>query len=714
LQCERRSLEPGDPRALIDIEIYPLAAPYQEGAVPKSEGKALVLAPPWYRAFDMTELVQSRLSAGKTECGVYVKKFPAWRIEKTVLDLTYEGEPTDVPRQAGQVKALHRAGQTFLTWKEIDEPVGKDDVTWGELKAVIEGLDNRGQVRYCVFRSEQPITRDTLATAELLATVKPLSCWNTNGRNFERPIDMSIATKDYITCGQWNPFNSASVDGDFGRDCPMDRLVIKDGEAPLDRGTGLYVHTPPAKGKAYYAVLTMLDGVANTSEFSAGNVTGAIEETPAEPLPVLQREMPKMPFFNYADKRLHYVQWVAGPKMANVPCQHYNWSVGVPESVLAASDKTTRVPLELTLHRDGHSYWRTQFRMERNGIVLAPHDFPIRSWWYGYHEALDTLKSYRQGAIHPYTERRLLAFVDWAAKKWPVDPGKIIVSGSRGGASASGALHLGLRYPEVFALVISGHGSPTYADLATSTDRRGPSDAAKTLQTIFGHPDWALKTDTGKNVWEELDMNRHLAETPQKADLPLVTITSSNKGPIQEFHRLMLQQGRPLIAEFWWGGGRYIPVTASETFPNAVRLDIRRNLSLLAFNSEAAQKTLAGGMGEFNREFTWAAPVEAPGKYEVMISTSGKQNPAAGKARLFDITLRQLQKFQVGSGKSYRWSVASADGQTPEIRPAKKSRSAKEEPAQPTEGEASASKEGVLTLKGVPLGGEVKLTVTMK
>ena len=373
---------------------------------------------------------------GKANHGLYVKKFPGWRIDKTYLEVMYEGPPGDVPPQVSGLKAFHRDGQTFLTWQESRirrERRGGLGRTQGDPRRP----GRQAQTRYCVYRSERPITAANLASAELLATVKPLSCWNTNGRNIERPIDVTIATKDYFPCGHWNPFGSAALDGDFGCECPIDRLAIAGGR-PLERGTGLYVHTPGGRGTAYYAVLTMVDGVANTVDLSPGNLAGPLEETPAEPVPVLQKEMPWMPFFNYAGKRLHYVQWVAGPKLANVPSQYYNWSVAIPESLSAAGDKAARVPLELTLHRDGGSYWRTQFRMERESIVLAPHDFPVRSWWYGYHEGAGTLRSLRQGVIRPYTERRLLAFVDWAARTWPVDRNKMLVTGCRGGASGGG------------------------------------------------------------------------------------------------------------------------------------------------------------------------------------------------------------------------------------------------------------------------------------
>jgi hypothetical protein len=401
------------------------------------------------------------------------------------------------------------------------------------------------------------------------------------------------------------------------------------------------------------------------------------------------------------------VQWVAGPQFANVSSQYYNWSVAVP-GALARGEKAAAVPLELTLHRDADSYWRTQFRMERNSVVLAPHDFPIRSEWYGYHESLGTLKSYSQGVIRPYTERRLLAFIDWAAKKWPIERNKIIVTGCRDQASGSGALHLGLRHPEVFALVVSGHGSPTYADLAGSTDRGGLSEPAKGLQAAFGHPDWNLKTDGGKSVWEEHDMNRLAAATPAAAELPLVAITSGKEGSIRKFHRVMLESGRPIIAEFSWGGGRYIPVTASETFPNAVRLDIRQNLSMLAFNCEAARKTLTGGMGEFNRDVTWRNPVEGPDKYEVIIRCLAEQ------ASAYDVTLRRLQRFKVEPGKTYRWVIAPVDDGQDLSKPARRLKSAPVDLPPSTQGDAVATKDGVLTLKAVPPAGEVRLTVAVK
>ena len=156
------------------------------------------------------------------------------------------------------------------------------------MKSVLDDLDRRRQTRYCIYRWTRPITPETLPLAELIAEVKPLSGWNLDGRNIGRPIDRFIATARVLNWHQWNPFQNATIDGDYGRDCPIDRFVIRDGQAPLPRGTGLYVHTAGRSERAYYAVITAIDGVENTRDIAVGvNVTGPVDEKVSDPEPVL-------------------------------------------------------------------------------------------------------------------------------------------------------------------------------------------------------------------------------------------------------------------------------------------------------------------------------------------------------------------------------------------------------------------------------------------
>jgi len=630
LRCEREPMDGLNEDVLKPVEIYPLTAPYQKGRRPQVASKPLALVPPWYDAFDLTEWLQ-RWSAGQGTAGVWVKSFPGWRKDRTFLDLMFDGEPQSVPPAASGVRAVHRSGQTFLIWQEIDEPVGRDAITWGELKPLLNRLDGQRPTRYAIYRSTRPITLDLLPRAELIAEVKPLSGWNLNGRNIDRPIDHFIATARILNWHQWNPFQIASLDGDYGRDCAIDRFVIASGQPPLNRGTGLYVHTATRNEAAYYAVVTAVDGVENSRDVRAGlNVVGPINESVTEPEPVRQGELPPMPFFNYDQRRWHFVQWVA-PPYSNKPYDYYNWSVGVP------SDLAPGAALELNLHRDGYSYWRTHYRIEPGSVVLCPHDFPLKTWWCGYHEAQGTLRAWSDGVIRNYTEKRLQAFVEWATRQWPVNRKRILVTGCRGGASGSGALHLGLRHPDVFNLVISGHGQPSYAK------------AGADLERLWGKVSWGLKTDAGASVWEELDLVRRVRSLPRQTELPFVSLTySEQQEQTDELVEALMAGGHAVVTHTAWGGQRLVPVSASATHW-CLPLDIRQDRALLAVHA-------LGKVGDAvrNGSLLWQTEdmVDTPDRYAITLrQTQGTFNGA--------LTLRRLQQFKTQPGQRYEWKLES-------------------------------------------------------
>ncbi|MFQ6131761.1 MAG: sugar-binding protein [Armatimonadota bacterium] len=649
-----------DDEALVDIEIHPLLQEFAAGGAPTPKGGPLALRGPWYDRFDATEAVRAWVG-GRPNGGFFVKTCPRWDRPATCLEVAYEGQPQDVPPQVKGLKAFHRSGQTFITWREIEDLVGRDEAAWRELKSVLDDMDRQREVRYCVYRSRRPITTKTLPNAELIARVKPLSCWNTNGRNIERPIDHVIAEQEVMVHGHGNPFGTAEVDGPFGLDCPIDRLVIREGAEPLPRATGLYVHTAVEKTRAYYAVVTCVDGRQNTAAFSPANsLERPVNEAPAEPEPVLQGELSPGPLWRYPGKRLHYVRWV-GPAYGNLPQQYYNWSVALPQNLAADA------PLELNLHRDRGSYWRTQYRLERDSIVLSPHDFPLRTWWYGYHESQGTLRSFAQGTIHNYTERRLLSFLDWAAREWPVDRDRIIVTGVAW-SGGSGALHLGLRHPEVFSAIVSGHGIPDYGRALADTRGTRRAGMMEQLERLWGKLDWNLKTDGGQSVWDELNLTKTVADLPAKADLPLLAITAQHYiawGLWPSWHDLlnvMLAKRHAILAEFQWGGGKLLPVSATGTWPNVIRLDVRRDRSMLAFKGPGTNVLeTAGGMGLFNLGFRWRGDdiVDQPDRYEATIFWAGKGSSAQG-----DVSLRRLQNFRVVPGETYAWLNRTLDGTT--------------------------------------------------
>jgi hypothetical protein len=660
LRAARTSAPMGmDDDALVDVRIVPRTGG-AAGAEPAPGAKALKLVAPWFDRFDATDAVRGRPS-GATSAAFLIKTFPRLDPKAVFLDVAFEGEPKQVPPQVAGLAVRHRRGQTFITWREIDDPVGRDEIRWGPLKEILEGLDRKRRVRYLVYRSQKPITAATLHLARRVATVRPLSCWNVNGRNIERAIDEVIATREHMLVGHGNPFGRAQPDGKFGVDCPVDRLVVRDGAEPLPRATGLYVHTCAKPGAAFYAVLTSVNGVVNTASLSAANSLEApVAEAAGEGEPVLQGELPHPPMWRYPDRRLHYVRWVA-PPYGNLPCQYYNWSVAVPAKL------GEQVPLELCFHRDAGSYWRTHYRIERDSIVLAPHDFPLQTWWYGYHESIGTLRSFRRGAVHNYTQRRLLAFIEWAARKWPIDRNRVLVTGTAY-SGGSGALHLGLRHPEVFSLICSGHGVPDYAAAIRGTAGGRRRRMFDSLQRVCGKLDWALRAGTGRSVWEELDLTEYVRGLPAGAELPMVAMSAQHYvawglwPAYHEFFNVMLAKRRSLVASFSWYGARIVAVSRTATFPGVIRLDVARNRSMLAFRGPgtAVLSKPKGGMGGFNGSFRWKDVLDRPGRYEVTVFAARRSS----RPTKVPVTLRRLQRFPVTAGKSYHWTNRSLDGKT--------------------------------------------------
>ena len=647
--------------ALVACEVY---------AGDKPAGKPLEIVGPWFNCLDATAAV-ARAAGGR--CTFFIKPLPGWKKDSTFLEVSHQGQAPgkSAPRVAG-LKAVHRGGQTFISFKEIEDLAGADGLTWKAFEKIQAGAEARRRVRYHVYRGAKPITAETLDRAERIAVLSPLSGWNVHGRNSERAIDLKLAKQYALIHGHWNPFADARADGRWGVDCPLDRFVIPaakgDGRL-LASDEGLYVHTAAVKAKAYYAVIASINGTANAADLGPGNALARpVTEAPGRCEPVFQRQLPDQPFWNYPDKRLHYVHW-AGPAHGNRPSQYYNWSVAVPEKLGKAA------PLELSLPREDRSYWRTQYRLERDSIVITPYDWPVETWWYGYHEALGTLKSFRQGVVRNYTERRLLWFVDWAAKTWPVDTSRILVTAARrssGGAGAGwstrgcstgGALHLGLRGRKVFSSVQVGYNArPDYA-----------AEVADSMVTVWGKPAWAINADTGKNVWDELNLIKLVTGLPPGEDLPLVTMTGrGTTDPQRAFYNALLAKGQPFMANFgYWGGPKLLPASASGTWPAPMmRLDVRRNRPLPAFRVVALERVkgtspnippeVEKARGQINTQLRWSSDdaVDKPDRVELTVWAQGRR----GVAVTTDVIVRRRARFTPAAGTVCPWQYGPKDG----------------------------------------------------
>ncbi|NRA39454.1 MAG: hypothetical protein HRU15_15040, partial [Planctomycetes bacterium] len=375
-----------------------------------------------------------------------------------------------------------------------------------------------------------------------------------------------------------------------------------------------------------------------TTDFTAANSSAqAISESIADPEPVCQGILEKMPFFNYRENRYHYVRWVSSP-YSNKPSEYFNWTVGVPY----ASEKknSALIPLELNLHRDGYSYWRSAQRMEYQSIVISPHDFPIKSWWYGYHEALGTLRSWKNGRVHNYTEKRLLSFTKWVSKKWPVDNNRVLVIGYKGGAAGSGALHMGIRYPKLFSLIISGSGKARLHNLP-----QGMSE----LEAIWGKVEWKLTGENGKAIYQEMDMVAQAEQTSTKINMPYLSLSDDGKDKnLFDLYSAYLKKGWPLTGHWAHGGAIYIPVSATSTMHHAIRVDHGKDRPQIIVQNASV---LAAAQGNHQRR-----ELRIPEWRNIEDQADHCSFTFAGGGTQLTITIRQLQKFKITKGKKYAYT----------------------------------------------------------
>ncbi len=663
-------------------------------------GRPLKLLPPWYDAF----AVPPGLLRPGGKLALEVKAFPGWVRDKTYLEIAYEGTPKrDLP-VAASAEAVHAHGQTFVTWQEIEKVVEADRPTWGDLKARLEDLDAKRRVRYRVYAAGKPITPENLPAATLLAEVKPLSGCNIHGRSPDQAFSimrkLMLEDLDYAKAVSRNHY---AIPPSAYDEVAIDRFVIPGRREPLPNGTGLYVHHPPEAGRGHYAVTVVLDGRENTARFATA---GPVEEKPGRGKPVFQREMDMEVLFDYAGRRLQYVQWAGGPQtprkasgalappLSNLPNRYYNWSVFVPQGVKLPA------PLEIVLTGSG-MFRRPRWPHRLDTILVSPHDAPLPTLYYGYPEARGTLRGLREGTIQPYTWRRMLAFLEWAFEDLKltrsqigpsVDRSRVTCTGDRG-LSATAALHFGMRHPEVFSVVYTCKGMPNPAALPLVRQRYGRRIPTGThaMQKVFGRIEWGLKTPDGRSVWEVFHLTKEIAARPEVLR-PLLSYGGRGGWdfkPVAEMLAALAAARQPVVSEGTWGAVG--PPFVKNPGRGWSGLDVRRDRPIPVFTNHSSdyQGGRNGDGGQTNYGAWWddASIVDAPDRFEIVLTGGGTVS----------VTPRRTSKFvlQPGAKVAYRFQPSKRPhGRTPE----------------PVEGQTVADRLGLVTIPKLPLPGKLTLT----
>jgi hypothetical protein len=309
------------------------------------------------------------------------------------------------------IQAVHRSGQTFLTWNE-DTSVARE--------------------QYHVYRSSVPITTANLNTAERLTD-------------------------------RWGPLEDDSSVHRLAGDQSPATFVIEDLGQPLSQDQGLFVFTTSASHStnAWYAVTQITNGVEDTTLVSNVNsLAQPLAETTAQPQPVLVTSINDGKGRVYT-QFMDYQQW--NPSFQGYA---YNYSVALPHDYSA----DTQWPLKLVPHAYGERY-RLEPEAEYEWPVIQvfvddPGDDAgtTSTWWYGFaadHNYQTDGAVPSSGVISNFTEQRLLRTIDEVMSQFSVDSTRIHAEGNSMGAS--GALSLGMRYGNVFSGIYASQPMTNYA-----------------------------------------------------------------------------------------------------------------------------------------------------------------------------------------------------------------------------------------------------------
>jgi len=619
-----------------------------------AQGKPLTLAPPLFDRFDATEAVRRCVAAG-TPPAFLVKTCPFWNAGATCLDVAYEGEPADAPQPVARAAAFHRAGQTFVTWSEVEPPITAEKATWGEVKKL---LAEPGPWRYRIYAHTKPITSANLHEAALVGEVGQLTAWNVNARNKEYLLGQAMARSDEMgeLARDYNGYmHTWTMDSSRMDRYPVPRFVIDEKAGPLPPGTGLFVHCPTSAGTRCYAVVSVRDGVDSTKQVVCA---APVKETVGLGEPVRQGKGLWGPFFDYPGTRWVYVQW-CGPPLAPRPAMAFNWSVLVPAKVEG------KAPAELYFHPDGYSYAQPGKKLLLGSIQLAPHDWPA-SGWHGFNDAWGTLGSFKTGTVRNHTQKRILAFLEWAKATLPIDPDRVLAVG------ADGAAALALAAPKPFAAVY-----------ITGFDRNGVLEpkAAGKFAAAWGPKSPDIRDEQGRAEWSWAFLDELVT---RGADLPPFICRGASWGREKgwgkgrgRFYAAMHKAGQPLVAHWAWGGRLPKPDKYTGLWHG---IDLRRGAFVPAFSNCSLDQEGEGG-GNTNMSFSWRDVSDGERSFQVTV---------LGRECTFDFTPRRLAKFTVKPGEKLWWEVEPLAGRS-------------KEPAKRRGANATADEHGVVTIKALEI-----------
>ena len=569
--------------------------------------------------------------------------FAGFKPEKTFLEIAYEGKCNTRPQQVTDLKAVYHHGQVFLTWKEIwDIAGGNPEARWGEMvdkvhdctPLGIEPVEKDREIRYRVYCHTEPITSRNFGEARLLYSVKPGSVY------VEERVPWAVH-------GEHGPT--------YLKKGEILKRVTLEADKPLPPGTGFHWHTVEKTGRAYYAVVTAIDGVENTVQIASQNSIGPIDVRVETPMPMLYRD--EVTELRHPERAEHDEQW-------------YNWWVAPPLSpypkrydvVVSYCPQTMLEPAPLIVTR-GHA-WITTPEPPRagphEGVYLAPSPNNPCPFWMGIPNSYYNLRSREQARWRPDTQQRSELLIRWVQSKFPIDNKRIV-----GEIGCWGMMEI--ERADLYAY-LHGWGQP---EMTKGFQAWGRAQ-------IWGAPHIYLGRPDEENPWYRQDYGRWILEDPRR-ETPFFSIhlgwgahfTEMGWPPFPRFLRAMIDTKRPFI--YRWQvrqrGAGILPARQAGSLPHYQPV-IRKNQSVPAFGNCSLDDNIGNGdlnngyslgAGQLNGYLNWDSEtiVDQPDRWEMTVMLD---DSAPLPTCTVDLTPRRCRQFLAKAGQRFHWTSIIEDG----------------------------------------------------
>lgn len=533
-----------------------------------------------------------------------------WLVTVSAMTLHWAGPGIAADIAVTNIQAVHRHGQTFVTWKDVAE---------GEAGA---------KYRYSLYRSEQPITAANLSSAEL--------CYRGVLNNSAKLYGLAFNAKDRL-----DPSKPYSV-------------LVERGE-PLPAWSGLAVCTTTKPNKAFYAIVATDEKLNPLSDVVPGQsaTTQAVDEQPG-PIQAIK-------LYDSKDR--------GGPSIANTSITGktglplhltLHGSQGGGGGAGPYGDYYLFFGTADMGYRDGLAgvFSVEEHRLKGgNRLLLRVRDAvehpsglrAMETYWFGY-TCVPHGAAHAEPRVYPFTENQLLWITRWVIERYQADPARITVGGSSSGGVGSNSV--GFRHPELFAAAYPSVGRI----------RRVPAIA---LDGKFDRVLGALMADGKTAYYDRADGVKFAAEHHE--DLPFLGwACGRNDGYAtwQEHIDMVatMTANHHGFAFSWNNGGHGEGGRAMEAINKYYPTEkFATNRSYPAFGHSSLDHQMGSGdpkdgdlEGGINLGFDWRDIVDKPDRWSVKLS-----NELAKEDMTADVTPRRCQQFKPRPGATYRWTSST-------------------------------------------------------